>query len=477
MLLSENINELAGEIKKAISMDLLDVRKSRAKEGVRYYNHQHDILKQRIFYVDDNKQLHEDTYASNARIVHSFLTELIDQKVQLMLSNPVTYNCDDELLYERLGEYYNSKFQTFLQDLVEEGSQKGYEYVYARTTAADKLAFQLADSLQVLPIFDEDNQLVRILYYHSNMIRKDGKKVWLRHAELYDNEKVWYFIATDDGAYQLDQSKLVNPAPHVIAKLDNEGDELLGRSYGTIPFFRYQNNRREKTDLEPIKSLIDDYDLMDAFLSNNLQDLTDAFYVVKGFDGNIDDLNFNIRAKKRISIPDSNGDLEMKTVEIPVEGRKTKLQLDRENIYKFGFGFDSAQIGDGNITNVVILGRYTLLNMKANKTETRLREALEWMNQMVIDDINRRFNTSYHPEEVSFEFTREMLINKADNAQVAKTEAETNQIIIQTLLAAAPLLPSDEVLKQLCDMYDLDFDDIQAKIDFQDYDTSDGAEA
>src|SRR5699024_6246981 len=114
-----------------------------------------------------------------------------------------------------------------------------------------------------------------------------------------------------------------------------------------------------------------------------------------------------------LAIPDSTGDVDIKTVEIPVEGRRAKLQLDRENIYKFGFGFDSSQVGDGNITNVVILGRYTLLNMKANKTETRLREALDWMNKMVIDDINRRFNTAYSPDEVSFEFTREMLVNKS----------------------------------------------------------------
>ena len=475
MLLSENVNELAGEIKRAISLDLLDKQKLKAREGVRYYNHEHDILKQRIFYVDNNKQLREDTYASNARIVHSFLTELIDQKVQLMLSNPIEIECEDEQLRERLQEYYTPKFQTFLQDLVEEGSQKGFEYIYSRTNSNDILEFQIADGLQVIPIYDENNQLVRVLYYHANQINKDGKKVWLRHAELYDSEKVWYFIAIDNESYGLDSSKILNPAPHVLAEFtDNENkDELLTRSYGTIPFYRYQNNRREKTDLEPIKSMIDDYDLMDSFMSNNLQDLTEAFYVVKGFDGNIDDLNFNIRAKKKISIPDSTGDVDIKTVEIPVEGRKAKLLLDRENIYKFGFGFDSSQVGDGNITNVVILGRYTLLNMKANKTETRLREALDWMNKMVIDDINRRFNTSYNPDEVSFEFTREMLVNKADNATVAKTEAETNQVIVQTLLAVAPLLPTEEVLRQICDMYELDFEEVQDMLEVQEYEETD----
>ena len=54
---------------------------------------------------------------------------------------------------------------------------------------------------------------------------------------------------------------------------------------GTIPFYRLNNNSRGTTDLEPIKAIIDDYDLMNAFLSNNLHDFQDAIYVVKGFDG------------------------------------------------------------------------------------------------------------------------------------------------------------------------------------------------
>ncbi len=53
------------------------------------------------------------------------------------------------------------------------------------------------------------------------------------------------------------------------------------------------------------------------------------------------------------------------------------MEIDKENIYKFGMAFDSTQVGDGNITNIVIKARYTLLNMKANKTEARLRALLE----------------------------------------------------------------------------------------------------
>jgi SPP1 family phage portal protein len=197
----------------------------------------------------------------------------------------------------------------------------------------------------------------------------------------------------------------------------------------------------ETTDLEPVKALIDDYDLMDAFLSNNLQDFTDAIYVVKGFQGDdLSRLRQNLKAKKTVGVP-SDGGVDIKTVAIPVEARKTKLELDRQNIYKFGFGFDSSQVGDGNITNVVIKGRYTLLNMKANKTETRLRAFLKWANDLIVSDINRRYGVNYQASDVSFTITREMLVNETDIVTNEKTKADTRSVDMQTLLAAAPRLP------------------------------------
>ncbi len=34
------------------------------------------------------------------------------------------------------------------------------------------------------------------------------------------------------------------------------------------------------------------------------------------------------------------------------------------------------------------------------------------INKLVIDDINRRFNKAYSPSDVSFTFTREVMVNE-----------------------------------------------------------------
>lgn len=468
-LLSNNIKDIAGAIKSAITTDYASLAKKKAREGVDYYNYKHDILDNRIFFFDGNGKLREDKHASNVRIPHGFMTELVDQKTQYLLSNPVSVSTDDEELNKYLGEYYTPEFQLFLQELVEGGSQKGFEYAYARTNNQDKLGFQVADGLRVIPIYDDNNQVQRVLRYYSQIINKNGTAKTIYYAQVFDSEQVWSFTSVDNKQYQpVYDGVTPNPAPHVLA-YDLNSEDMLGRNYGTIPFYRYANNKAERTDLEPIKDLIDDYDLMDAFLSNNLQDFTDAIYVVKGYQGNnLGELRNNLRTKKTVGVA-NDGELDVKTIEIPVEARKTKLELDRSNIYKFGMGYDSSQVGDGNVTNVVIKGRYTLLNMKANKTEARLRTFLSWANDLIIDDINRRYNKSYTADGITVEITREMLVNENDLVTNEKTKADTRSVEMQTLLAAAPRLDNDTVLAKICEMYELNFDEVRKALDEQDY--------
>lgn len=473
-LLSEDPSTIATGILEAVNQDRQTATKAGAREGVRYYEGKHDILNNRIFYIDDNGQLKEDKYVSNIRIPHQFMTEQVDQKTQYLLSKPLEFDTEDEGFYSHLEEYYNEDFQLFLQEMVEGGSQKGFEYAYARTGADDKLSFQVADSLCVFPIYDENNEVKRICRYYDKAIVVKGKEITLTIAEVWDEKQVWFFKSEKGKKFELDESREFNPRPHILAK--NDEGKLASRDYGQIPFYRYKNNQKEFSDLKPIKALIDDYDLMDAFMSNNLQDFAEAIYVVSGFQGDdLTKLRQNVKSKKVVGTG-TNGGIDIKTVTIPVEGRKTKMEIDKENIYKFGMAFDSTAIGDGNITNIVIKSRYTLLNMKANKTEARLRALLKWVNKLVVADINRRYNTNYKADDVKFSFVREVMVNENDLATNEKVEAETKQVLINTILAMAPRLDDETVLKLICEQFDLDWEEVQAALDEQDYEPAIEAE-
>ncbi|MBE6056805.1 phage portal protein [Clostridium sp.] len=457
------------ELKKLIDRDRISQSKSKAREGLKYYKGEHEILNYRLFYYDSNGVLKEDKYRSNIKIPHQFHTELVDQKVQYLLSNPVEVITEDEMLQGHLKEYINEDFQELLQNAIEGASNKGYEYAYAYIDEDNKINFQIADSLGVIPVYNELDhyKLTSIVRYYDTKIQgKDNKEVTITKAEVWTDKDVTYYIQDKENKeFKLDGSIKPNPRPHIV--LEDEKALYDGGSLGYIPFFKLQNNKYEKTDLEPIKALIDDYDLMACSLSNNLQDFQEAIYVVKGYPGdNLDELTTNLKTKKTIGV-DSEGGLDVKTIDIPIAARESKLKLDKESIYKFGMGFDSSQIGDGNITNIVIKSRYALLDLKCNKTEIRLRKLIRQLLKAIVDDINRRYNTAYNYMDIEINIVRETMVNENDIANNEKIEAEKQGQLIDNILTSANRLDDDTVLKLLCDILELDYEEVKEKLDKQ----------
>ena len=149
---------------------------------------------------------------------------------------------------------------------------------------------------------------------------------------------------------------------------------------------------------------------------------------------------------------------------IPYEARKIKLEMDEANIYRFGMGFNSNQVGDGNITNIVIKNRYALLDLKCNKLEIRLKAFLRKIIGLVLDEINEKNGTAYNSNDVSISFVREIMTNASDNANIEKTEAERKQVEINTILALANVLDNETVIKMICDVLDIDFDEVKSKL-------------
>lgn len=453
------------EIKTFIDNDKASARKRHAREGLRYYEGDHDIRDYRMFFINADGKIVEDTTKSNIKISHPFFTELVDQEVQYTLSSKDGFvKSDDPELQNKLDAYFNNNdaFLAELSDILTGAVAKGFEYAYAYKDSGGRTAFKCADSLCVVEVSGKDasdgNEYV--IYYYTHFIGSGNKKI--THIQVWDESQTYYFCQVDDGAIVEDKTVEYNPRPHTI--WEREGDEAVYcESFGFIPFFRIDNCGKQFSGLKPIKALIDDYDLMSCGLSNNIQDTNEALYVVKGFQGdNLDDLMQNIRTKKHIGVDDDGG-VDIKTIEIPFDARKTKLEIDEKNIYRFGMGFNSAQIGDGNITNIVIKSRYALLDLKCNKLEAQLKQFMRKLIKGVLDEINAATGTGYQMKDIYFDFKREIMTNAADNAQIALTDAQRRQTEINTILNLAGTLDDDTALKLICEQLDVDYQEVKGK--------------
>lgn len=460
-----------GEIKTLIERDAASEKKQQARKGVQYYECSHDIKDYRIFFVNAKGEMQEDKTKSNIKISHPFLTELVDQKVQYMLSGKEAYGgyryvkSDIPELQDELDARFNEndEFNAELLEALTGASVKGNEYMYAYKGEDGKTSFQCADSNGVVEVRKDetDDGCDYVIYHYVDRIGLDNKKI--KRIQVWDDKQTYYYCQVDDGAIVPDESQKINPRPHII--YTKEGDEsTYFDGFGFIPFFSLPNNRKQFSDLKPIKALIDDYDLMSCGLSNNIQDANEVLYVVKGFQGNdLDEMMLNMKAKKHIGL-DEEGGVDIKTIDIPYQARQTKLELDEKNIYRFGMGFNSSQIGDGNITNVVIKNRYALLDLKCNKMEIHLKNFFRKLLKVVLKEINEQNGTDYRLSDVYFNFQREVMTNAADNAQIELLDAQKQQVQINTLLNIASHLDNETFMQNVCDVMDWDYEEIKDKL-------------
>jgi len=454
------------EIKRFIEDDVTSEKKRLAAVGQSYYEGTHDILNYRLFYYNADGNLVEDKTRSNERICHPFFTELVDQLAAYMLSfdeNPIRAKDTADGLQDHLDTYFDDEFWAEIQELITGANAKGFEYLYAFKNSDDRLAFACADSMGVVEVRskDTDDGCAYVIYWYIDRIDK-GKKV-IKRIQVHTENEVYYYVQVDDGTITLDENEPINPKPNIIWK-DAKG-KLYGSGLGFIPFWRLDNCKKQFSGLKPIKALIDDYDLMECGLSNNLQDFDTPIHIVSGFQGdNLDELQQNLKTKKIVGVDDGGG-LEVKTVDVPYQARKTKADEDEKNIYRFGMGFNSSQVGDGNVTNVVIRSRYTLLELKAGKLEKRLKRFLKGIIRVVLDEINAQNKTDYQPGDVEIVFEHIIPTNEQENAQIELTEAQTKQLNVGTILQAATVIGDEETLKAMCDVLDLDFDELKPQLE------------
>ena len=458
------------EIKTFIDNDRSSTKKKFAEVGQRYYEADHDIKNYRVFFFDGDGQLQEDKTKSNIKISHPFFTELVDQEVQYMLSGKDGFvKSDDPALQKELDAYFNDNedFTSELYEVLTGCVSKGFEYMYAFKNAEGRTAFQCADSMGVVEVRakETDDGCEYVIFWYVDRIGKDNKKI--TRIQVWDDKQTFFYCQEGDGKIILDESVELNPRPHVLYKKDGD-DSTYYEGFGFIPFFRLDNCKKQFSGLKPIKALIDDYDLMSCGLSNNIQDTNEALYVVKGFQGdNLDELMVNIKAKKHVGV-DEDGGVEVHTVDIPYQARQTKLDLYEKNIYRFGMGFNSAQLGDGNITNIVIKSRYALLDLKCNKLEIRLKQFMRKLLKVVLAEINDEHGTDYQQKDVWFNFEREVMTNAADNAQIELTDAQKQQVQINTLLNLATYLDEETLMQNICEILDIDYEEIKDKLPKQD---------
>jgi SPP1 family phage portal protein len=449
-------------LRSLIESDMYSDVKTEMKDGINYYEGLHKISFREIVYWID-KQKYYDRSKANNKSVNPFHQLMVDQKAEYIAGGPVTFTIQQEqqsnaaiteatdnqkIFTDALGEEFND----LVIDWITGSSNKGVEWLHVYINTEGELCFIIVPAEQIIPVYDEvyQKELKSVInYYKVDVVQPDGKIKKLIKAEWWDSQQVTYYIQSEDAkTFILDIDELNkggNPRGHWVEyNTDNPNAKLTG-SWGYVPFIGLKNNTQEINDLRRVKSLIDIHDLVEADFANNLEDMQDAVYVLKGYEGqDLSEFMRNLKTYKAIKISAEEGaGVDTITLTIPKEARDSLLDRLREDIYHFGMGVDmSNDKFGGSPSGIALKFLYSGLDMKAGKMIRKLMKALEDLSWFVCEDIKNSQGIEIDYKQIKPVIKIGIMINETE--QIANAVASKGMVSDETILQHHPWVENVE---------------------------------
>jgi len=424
-------------IQQEISNDLISEFKLNANDGQLYY------IRKNTYIANIEKDRKNNLWATNHKCGSGFFKKIVDQKINYLLGKKVIVNN---------AENCNKIFDinNIIKKAAKEASKKGVSWLHAYIDNNGDLQIKIIDALECIPIYDteyEDELIQMIRYYNMHVIVNNEKKI-RKKVELWDKEKVTFYMEDDEGNYYFDYQVEENPRYNYRVNTtlsDNiKSTEYFG--WGKVPFVALWNNDDKINDLIAIKQDIDLYDVMKSDFGNNIDRFQDSILTVYGYSAESYEKFLNNFKRHGVAEIDEKGSLNWLTLDIPIEARKTFLEIIRDDIFEFGQAVDTRRAADSNTTNVVIKSRYADLDLKADDLEAEVTMAIKKVYWFINKFLEIKKMQQDNIDEIDIVYNRNIIFNTTQMIDdVLKSVDVTSK---KTALANHPFVnDADEELK------------------------------
>lgn len=416
------------------------------QEIIKYINNHKDYINKfeenQDYYIGKNttittkKEVDRDNPDSRISVSYSrTMTSVV--KGYMYKPNNITYTCEDEIYLEKLEEIFEANNEPLKTSENGEAQSKfgiGVEVLYT-----DKLNPDDYLNNETIPYFCNVNPKEVVLVYSMNMYEKligairfyvieKNEKLNIKKykVEVYYKLKVVEYEMIEDAAGQKELT--------VLQEYPNY--------FNDIPFVTYKNNNECHADYEPIKPLIDAYDVMMSDAVNEIQRFANAYLIIKNYipfneeDGaEREKVMETLKSKRLLQFMDSTGTAEFLTRSIPSDFFNVVKMTLREDIQYHSHIPDFRSKNFENASGKSIL--YSLFdfeNLCADKQalfEVGLRRRIELINNFL------RIK-AVDIDKVNIKFVRNLPIDLQEKVTSFVQLAGTNKIADEDLLAILP---------------------------------------
>jgi SPP1 family phage portal protein len=257
--------------------------------------------------------------------------------------------------------------------------------------------FVKVPAAQMIPLYNYElePELIAAIRYFKLDSKRD-------RAEVYYPDVVQYYFLERDP--QSESARLVP-------------DFERRHYYDRVPIVVFRNNEEMVGDFEPVKYLIDAYDVLLSDSMNEFDRFAFAYLVLKGMQIDKDDVE-DLRVKRVLEVME-NGGVEFLTKDIPADFIGFMTSLIRKEIHKQTHvpDFLEGQTGDA-LSGVAISKLLYDFEFIAATKEAYFREGLADRARMIHTILKKRDNVDGDPEDIAVVMERNIPQMDKENAEV-----------------------------------------------------------
>jgi hypothetical protein len=357
-----------------------------------------------------------DNYSANHKCACNFFNRFCTQLNQYLLRNGVTFQ--NEETKKKLG---GAKFDRVLKRAGKYALAGICSYGFYNLDHVD-----VFKSTEFVPLYDEETGALRA-----------GIKFWqlasnkpLR-ATYYEEDGYTDFIWEDgaDGRILRDKRAYTQ-----VVRVNFDGVEILeGKNYPNFPIVPLWSNLYHNSELVGLQTEIDVYDLIKSGFANDLDDVSQIYWIIKNAGGmeDTDLARFIERLKTVRAVQLDDGiEAESHTTEVPYNARETYLTRLENDMYKDAMIVNTDAIANGNTVATAIRAAYEPQDDKTDEFEDCVADWIEGLLTLVgIEDVPS--------------FTRSRIINQAEETNMILASAQ--YLDDETVLKKLPFIKADEI--------------------------------
>ena len=435
-------------LSKEVTKWLTSKKRKEQLTGELYYEFEQDILKKQRMIIGENGEMIVDAQLPNNKMLDNQYAKAVDQKVNYILSKPITFKTENDAYSKLLTNIFDKRFVRALKNVGKDCYNGGLGYLYPYYDEQGNFKFKRFKPWEINVYWkDDDKTEIDCFIHYYELQGYEGKEEKLfRYVEVYDTKGIHKFEYIN-GMLKKDYSTY-----HF--ETDEDG-QTVEYNWNKVPLIAFKSNsncipliRKCKCLQDAINEILSQFkDGMDENAGGS------SVIVIKNYDGeNLGTFRRNLATYKAVkvrTVDGADGGIDKLEINVNAENFSIILHELRKALIQNCKCYDTEELkSSGSPNEMTIKSVFSDIDLDANELETEFQASFEELLWFVNQHLANSGVGNFENEKVEVIFNRDMMVN--DSQVIADLNASASILSHKTLVSMHPWVNDVEAeLKQI----------------------------